>query len=262
MLKLLAADFDGTLMPYGQKSVSNEIINKIKGFVNDGMHFAVASGRTYSELKALLGEVSDKIYFVANDGALIVKNEKVVFKRPFDKSSVKQIIEDENLIAAAFYSLDSVYKYKKSDFPFLGKTPKVVERAFQVTEDIFKITASVNNRAFSDCENYRVHYQGEGYAELVQPYANKGMALSYLQLHLSVSKFETAALGDANNDVPMMKNACESFCIGEKSVALTKTCKYKCNNVISAFKIIDELNQHQNHTKQHQNTRFFEKNTK
>lgn len=244
MLKLIVADFDGTLMPYGEKCVSNEIINKINEYVNNGVHFAVSSGRTYSELKTLLGQISDKIYFVANDGALIIKNDDVIFKRPFDKKSLKQIIENENLIGAAFYSLDTVYKYKKSKFPLLGKTPKTVERTFQLTEDVFKIATLINTQPICDCENYRVHYVAGEYAELVQPYVNKGMALSYLQLHLSVTKFETAALGDANNDVPMMKNANETFCIGEKSVELSNSCKYKLRDVISAFKIIDELNQH------------------
>lgn len=244
MLKLIVADFDGTLMPYGEKYVSNEIINKIKEYVNSGIHFAVASGRTYSELKTLLMEVSDKIYFVANDGALIIKNDDIIFMRPFDKNSVKRIMEDENLVGATFYSLDTAYRYKKAEVSLLGKIPKTVERAFQVTEDVFKITASINTQALCDSENYRVHYQGEGYAELLQPYVNKGMALSYLQLHLSISKFETAALGDANNDVPMMKHSYQCFCIGEKSEVLSDCCKYKCNNVISAFKIIDELNQH------------------
>ena len=61
MLKLIVADFDGTLMQYGEKCVSDRVINKIKEYLDNGIHFAVASGRTYSELSALLKEISDEI---------------------------------------------------------------------------------------------------------------------------------------------------------------------------------------------------------
>ena len=238
MLKLIVADFDGTLMQYGEKCVSDRVINKIKEYLDNGIHFAVASGRTYSELSALLKEISDMIYFIADDGALIMKNNEIIFKRPFGNGSIKRIFDDADLIGAAFYSLDTVYQYKDCNFSTLGKTPKKVEHTFQITDDIFKVTASVASRTFANCEYYRIHYNGEGYAELVQPYANKGMALSYLQLHLSISKFETVAIGDAGNDVPMMKYASESICIGNRSENLAKCCKHKFGDIVSAFEFV------------------------
>lgn len=244
MIKLIVADFDGTLMPYGEKSVSEKVIKKIKDYLSEGISFAVASGRTYSELTAYFSEISKDVFFIADDGAIIIKNNNVIFTRPFSKNSIKKIFEDERVENANLYSLNKVYKHNTPDFSDLGKTPVSVKRAFNITEDVYKIIARVNKTDFEDCENFRVHYNGGDYVELINPYVNKGTALSYLQLHLSISKSETVAIGDSYNDLPMFRNATETFCVSEKAKELSLVSKHHTSDVLSAFQSIDLLKQH------------------
>ena len=79
MIRLTVSDLDGTLMPYGEKCVSPSVISAINRVTDNGITFAVSSGRTYTELLTYLPELSDKAYFICCDGALCVYKNKVIY---------------------------------------------------------------------------------------------------------------------------------------------------------------------------------------
>ena len=64
MIKLIVADFDGTLVPYGEETVSPRVRAQIEAALQKNIIFAVSSGRTYNELAAHLPEFVDRIYFI------------------------------------------------------------------------------------------------------------------------------------------------------------------------------------------------------
>lgn len=225
MIKLIVSDFDGTLLPYGQKSVSESVIEKINKLIDSGVYFAVASGRTYSELVTLLKDVSDRIYFICDDGALTVKNGTVIYKKQLSFAAVKTFFDDCLFKNVTFYAMDKAYILGvKNNIPRFGKTPQAVARCFEITEDIFKVSADVKSFELVNSANYRVHYSEGSFAEFVSPFANKGNAVSNLQLKLGVSKFETAIIGDADNDVPMVSYAKKSWAIGNRSAFFNSIC--------------------------------------
>ena len=57
MKKLIVSDLDGTLLPYGSEKISEKILIRIKSILKRGGEFAIASGRSYTELKQLLGDI-------------------------------------------------------------------------------------------------------------------------------------------------------------------------------------------------------------
>lgn len=252
MIKLIVADFDGTLLPYGEKRVSENVLSKIKSYLDKGIYFAVASGRTYTELRALLNDVADRIYFIADDGALIIKNEKILSGKPFDCNSIKSFFNNDSFCDAVLYSINKAYLINHSKITTLGKTPCHIKRPFEVTEDIYKISANMNDMSLINNKNFRIHYANEKFAEFVSPYSNKGIALSLLQLHLSITKFETLAIGDADNDVPMMLQSNFTVSIGDKSKKLFENSKHNVSDIHSAFETTDFYVQNgKNNTKQH-----------
>ena len=239
MLKILACDFDGTLLPYGKKRVSTETIELIKKIKNKGIKFVVASGRTYSELKALLSEVEEDTYFVCDDVALTVLNGNVVFKKAFDKQTLTSFFDTDVFEKATLYSLEKAYLIGENAQPVLyGKTPITVKRHFEINDDIYKVAATVKRFDLSDTETYRVHYFESDFAEFVSAYANKGVAIADIQLKLGTSRYNTLALGDADNDISMMSHAKYSCAIGNASENMKKNCKYYSESV---EKVLREL---------------------
>ncbi len=253
MTKLVVSDFDGTLLPYGQRSVSKTTIEYIKELVSHGVSFAIASGRTYSELVALLRDVADYIYFICDDGAVTVKNDKVIFKKHFSLSSLGVFFDGDIYKRATLYSLTKAYLIGDNPRPELfGKTPVKISRAFEIKDEIFKISAETRCFDLVDTKDFRVHYSDGYFAEFVSPYANKGVALADLQLKLGISKFETVAIGDADNDIPMMSHSKYSWSIGDKSNKLKEVCAMSSNSAETVLgDILNNIRLLQNHTKQH-----------
>ena len=70
MVKLIASDLDGTILRKGAQSVEPSTIKVIEQLVNKGMYFAPASGRQIVSLKRLFEPVSDKLVYIAENGAL------------------------------------------------------------------------------------------------------------------------------------------------------------------------------------------------
>lgn len=88
MIKLVVSDIDGTLLKKGDKKVSDDIIGIIEKLKSKGVCFAVASGRHYGEITEILSGIGD-IYYISSDGGCIIYNNKVIYKKSIDKSSLK-----------------------------------------------------------------------------------------------------------------------------------------------------------------------------
>ena len=83
-----------------------------------------------------------------------------------------------------------------------------VSTASEVREPIYKIAFYGKAPNFAAVPaDLRKSYVGNGWAEYVYRYADKGLALSELQSRLFLTKFDTAAIGDGLNDVSMLKGA-------------------------------------------------------
>ena len=85
MVKLIASDLDGTILRKGAQSVEPSTIKAIEQLVNKGMYFAPASGRQIVSLKRLFEPVSDKLVYIAENGALCEYKGEVIAKTPMDR---------------------------------------------------------------------------------------------------------------------------------------------------------------------------------
>lgn len=238
MVRLIVADFDGTIMPHGQNDVSAEVINNIKRFIDKGIYFAVASGRTYSDLKKYLSEVSDYIYFIADDGALTLKNDIPIFKKPITKNALDYFFNDEIFQGADLFSIDSVYKVNNICYQNYGKRVINIRRSFEIIDDVYKVVALSSCDKKPELNNLRKHFEEGSNVEYVSLFANKGLALFNLQLHLSISKFDTIAIGDSYNDVPLTKYADKTICISNKCPELASLSQNVVSDINEAFDII------------------------
>lgn len=256
MKKLIVADFDGTLLPYGQMRVSEKTILYINDIIARGFDFAVASGRTYSELKSLLHGIKGDIYYICDDGAVTLYKDKVIFKKQFSAQALRVFFDEDIFKSAVLYSIDKAYMIGDcSSYPLYGKTPQKVKRPFELVDDIFKIAATVKCFDLVNTNLYRVHYSEGYFAEFVSPYANKGVAVADLQMKLGVSKFDTYVIGDAANDISMVQHANRSWAVGTKSAMLVNL---STDAVDSADMALDDITnnilakyEYKNNIKQH-----------
>ena len=218
MIKLVVSDFDGTLRTKGNTEPTPSVLAKIKSIIDNGIFFAVSSGRLLCDLDLHFPEIASNLYFISSDGALITKNNKIIFTSPFTHNAVSFFFNSfKGQGSVRFFSKDKTFvlgeKIAESDIP--------VVYPHQINESIYKIICY--NMIASGFEAFsRIHYSNSELVEFAPLLANKGVALGALQRHLGVSLYDTLAMGDRDNDIPMMKNAKYKVSVGNRCERIYK----------------------------------------
>ena len=71
MIKLIASDIDGTLLPYGQKELTPRLFPLIERLWARGVLFCPASGRQYHSLRRLFAPIADHLAYLCENGAIL-----------------------------------------------------------------------------------------------------------------------------------------------------------------------------------------------
>ena len=237
MIKLLVSDFDGTLFGSEEQKLDKSIAERIDTLVGNGVVFTVSSGRSYSGLRKFFSGLENKIPFISFDGALVTVNDNVVFQKTFSPDSIEYIFncalgEGSH---TRFMSKDCTYSIGDTNNKFPSDI-KITKR-FDIKEPIYKVEIFGKTSVCAE-RDFRLHYEDALVKEFVPAFANKGVALGALQRHLGISLYDTLAMGDNDNDIPMMKNAKYSVCVGDKCMELKRMCNVLTN---SAKEILDKV---------------------
>ena len=86
MIKLIASDLDGTLIPEGTQEIEPGFFEVLSELLDQGYQFYVATGRQYANVRRLFSDYADRIGFVCENGAL------ANFKDPIDNGINAQSI--------------------------------------------------------------------------------------------------------------------------------------------------------------------------
>ena len=148
MVKFVASDLDGTLLLNGAQSVDESTIQYINKLVDKGVIFAPASGRQITSLKRLFGAVSDKLAYIAENGALVEYKGETIGKTAMDRKLALEIIEDviEQPNCEVLVSGEHTSYIKPKSQEYYYRMTKVVnyhttlvDKFTDIDEDILKI---------------------------------------------------------------------------------------------------------------------------
>ncbi len=242
MIKLLISDVDGTLLPYGAKALDTKAHNAIATAIKKGIKVAIASGRSYENLRELFCDFANDIYFVAHDGAVTIKNGATLFRQPLKQDTLASIVKMYGgSQCIALYSTEKCYIIGTPSPLVQSKSIIPVRNLFEVKEQIFKVGIYTQNAdVMQPIMNTRLCSKGDGYIELVSAFAEKGTAVSDLQMRLFLNKFDTAAVGNYHNDSKMLKNAKYSAAMASAPDEVKKAALYQVEN--AAEFIMDIIN--------------------
>lgn len=240
-LRMIFCDVDGTLLKKGESTVSHSVFETIIRACRSGIRFVVASGRTYTDLKNLFFPVKDIVAFVANDGALAVDNEKVIYSEPIDKGFVGGVLkeislaENEKVVA---YLKDRECSFLRDD----------IERFSDIRDEVYKLAfynhcavtkEKLNNRAVRGGKLSLV-YSDREWTEYIKFRIDKGSAAAALQKYYGIEYAETIAFGDNINDLGMLRRARVSVAAPDAIPAVKRVCKYCVTDVADAISKITE----------------------
>lgn len=232
MIKLIATDIDGTLVPDGTAKIDTRMYDVIKRLKEHGIIFAGASGRQFTSMAKLFSPVKEDIYYITENGAILRDAKRVYKMDVIERSVLMEMIRDVKRLKDCDIMLcgkDSAYCEDKSEMfywmrdSYRYNIEVLGDFETHLQDDIVKMSIyhkdnaeEVVNEWFTPkwSKYFKIGCAGVMWMDIVNPDADKGSALRALQKHLGISREETMAFGDNLNDLGLLESAEESYAIG------------------------------------------------
>ncbi len=229
MIKLIASDLDGTLLLNGAQDLPEEMFDLIPRLKKAGILFAAASGRQYANMRRLFAPVVSDMAFICENGALVVKDDKILYQEIFDSDLMKDIIQAVNEKEGAEYSCSTKDFYyiqpKTEEFYNLLKNVvkcncKVIKGMEEITLPCLKMAVYEPAGVTDECIKYwqnrfsdrcKVVTSGTAWIDFIPFQTNKAIGLRNLQDMYGIAADECMAFGDEYNDIEMLQAVKYSF---------------------------------------------------
>ena len=92
MIRLIASDLDGTLLPEGTADIDSKIYEVIRGLQRAGITFVAASGRNYESVMSVFGSMEKELTVISDNGGYCAKGGVEVYCNEFPEELLHEII--------------------------------------------------------------------------------------------------------------------------------------------------------------------------
>ena len=246
MIKLVASDMDGTLLD-SQKRLPGDINEVVRGLKAKGVTFVVASGRQYAALCRDFVDVAEDIAFIAENGALIVERDEVLFIDALPAQELSTILDAakalpgvyacvcgaqasycEETASEEFLNMMRLYYPSTKIVPDImeacGRRDDICKIAFYDGEGVVSRTLPALNEALSD--RYAVIHSSGEWVDVMKPGVDKGRAMRMLMQLKGVRPEECMAFGDYLNDLQLLQSVGESYAMDNALEEIKAAAKY------------------------------------
>ena len=276
MIKLFAMDLDGTSLD-NNSILRKETIDALKKLDENGIKFVFTSGRAMPSVKYLMSLTGIDNPFVTNNGALaMINKEKPIYTKGIEYKKIKELINfsENNKLSYQFYDVDTYYsnRIRPERFNHLKKDSQYgmnYQVNFSFSTNPLKELNNRKNTAlkfqiFPDVEKKEEKIivlekvkeldlyatsSNDKVIEIMEKDVNKFNGISEIGSFLGINKNEIAAIGDQDNDIPMLENSILSFAMGNSIDKVKEVCDYTVSTnenfgLVEAINIVLEKNSH------------------
>ena len=227
MIKLLTLDLDGTLLK-DNKDLSKENIEAIKYAKQKGVTVVLATGRPIKGVIKYLRLLDlEDGYVILYNGALVydLKTKKIIYSAYVDGKTAKLIYNEATKLGLCYHAFRAdemllvekfnpysyvevkinVIPYKLFEMKNIKDDDKFIKCMMVDSFDNLNKAEEIMSDEIKN--NYSMLRSSPIFLEFLNPLADKGQALVHLAKYLNIDIKDTMAIGDAGNDIPMIKNA-------------------------------------------------------
>ncbi|WMJ80579.1 sugar-phosphatase [Clostridium sp. MB40-C1] len=228
MYKLIALDMDGTLLK-NDKTISEENLKAIKKAKEKGVKVVLSTGRPKKGIEKYLKELdllSNEDYCITYNGSLVINTgtDEILYNKLLTHEDVHYLYDlskklDVNIHALTYDSCISprLSKYtevevsinginfEKIDFYNLDSSMSVIKVMF--VDEPVKLSEIIDNLPEEVYEKYTVVRSAPYFLEFLDKEVNKGAGVKILAESLGINQNEVICIGDAGNDIHMIKYA-------------------------------------------------------
>lgn len=232
MIKMVASDVDGTLIQDSTPNLYPEIVEAIRELNRRGILFCAASGRQYASLASLFRELEQEIAFISENGALVRYRGENISVTPMKREYAEELMgmlrtyygECDTILSTEAGSYVESTNQDFLDLITYGYRDSFVQvkDVLDTQEEIIKICVhrkgsirSLGESRFIPAWKDRLNacIAGEEWVDFMDRSADKGNALRFLMKYFQITREETMAFGDRNNDIEMLRAAGISYAV-------------------------------------------------
>ena len=237
MYKLIAIDLDGTLLD-DHKQLSKENIQLINKLIERDYEVVIATGRRYWSAKELTKTINKPLVILANNGSIVreTKKDRILFEKHLNIEDFRTVVgsgkernlhpiihvdnyengydlivemDIENQAYGNYFNKDEK-RYKKVQSYLEIEDEKVLAVVYLGSKADMKDFYLDINKNYPN--KYNVHIvenirAAEALLEIMNPLVCKWQSLQEYARERGIKESEIIAIGDDNNDFPMIKNA-------------------------------------------------------
>ena len=230
MIKLIATDIDGTLLPPAAGEIPEDLVTVMRSLMGYGVRIMIASGRPYRGLHNVFSFIGDDLIYNCSNGGCVYCGEELISLRPLGTK------EDMEYLVGKLRSMGRMFTCDTPSACYVENlSDAIFERSLKAginmvrTEDVLKIPDIVKiSVAYPDggpdrhskdpeIEELRTRLQaapaGEMYLDINPLGGGKGNGVRLIQERFGILPEETAAFGDASNDISMFETTPHSYAV-------------------------------------------------
>ena len=236
--KILASDYDNTLVPFGEGKPRQKVVKAVKKLQAAGGRFVLSTGRAYPcvNLKGQLGGIRFDYAITCNGACVVDREGRIVAEHPLTAEEMYALVdfcEDYNY-PLQFNFRDACYAYCEYEYLHRGyRQMNSIGLDCVDGEDQDRHLIDMPHAAFAAVPPERVadfaakyghlglHWMQVGaqnadglcYYDIVRGGMDKGVGLADLCEKMGLTLADAVAAGDSANDVAMLKAAGLGCCM-------------------------------------------------
>lgn len=236
--KILASDYDNTLVPFGEGKPHQKVVKAVKKLQAAGGRFVLSTGRAYPcvNLKGQLGGIRFDYAITCNGACVVDREGRIVAEHPLTAEEMYALVdfcEDYNY-PLQFNFRDACYAYCEYEYLHRGyQQMNSIGLDCVDGEDQDRHLIDMPHAAFAAMPPERVadfaakyghlglHWMQVGaqnadglcYYDIVRGGMDKGVGLADLCEKMGLTLADAVAAGDSANDVAMLKAAGLGCCM-------------------------------------------------
>lgn len=239
MIKLVASDIDGTLIPEGSKELNSEIYDIILELKKHDILFVVASGRQLDSQQLLFAPVADDISYISENGAICTHKGRRYVISEFDRDFAMRIIEEveKRPNCKLAVSTPNTQHIKSGDNEFYNYMSTFLRYNITPVDSFKDIDEPIVKIAFLDSITTQESYEyfqslfgkeikianaGNLWIDFIPFESNKGTALKFMLEQMNLTPAQAISFGDQQNDVEMLEYTETSYAMAHAKPEIQK----------------------------------------
>lgn len=232
MIKLIATDLDGTIVPEGTFDINPEYDVVLSKLIEKGVNVILASGRHANNIRKLLPSIKDKAYILSDTGATLLHKDKALIKHYMDNDTVRYLLDYLHDEAGCEVALSNNIGYytehrdvyiNENVFSNVEEVGYIVDDVKKHLNDVTKLTVMTKDNVqkimaplkekFKD--ELHIVQSGSIWFDITKIGVTKGEGVKFVQELLGIKKDETIGFGNSENDIPLLNECGTAYTVSD-----------------------------------------------